>query len=146
MSTAPAAKTPGRTRPGPITYTRRSAEVSSAGNAAHSISITNWLDRIKKGYGARFSLAFEERGYEDIADIHATSGIKLALLTAIVRSGGGHAPQYARIQSAASSAGFISKLRSDVEEYLDGVCFPGYGHRFSDAFCEAGYEAVSDCT
>ena len=119
--------------------------VQAAGTPSDNVNPSFFGYKLRR-YGARFSLAFEERGYEDIADIHATSGIKLALLTAIVRSGGGHAPQYARIQSAASSAGFISKLRSDVEEYLDGVCFPGYGHRFSDAFCEAGYEAVSDCT
>ena len=77
-----------------------------------------------------------------MADVTATDGIHTALLAAVVRAGGGHAPQFARIYAAASSAALLPKLRSDFA-WLDTLQ-PGYAYRFAVEFAKAGYESVAD--
>ena len=78
-----------------------------------------------------------------MADVTATDGIHTALLAAVVRAGGGHAPQFARIYAASSSAALLPKLRSDFGFWLDTLQ-PGYAYRFAVEFAKAGYESVAD--
>ena len=95
-------------------------------------------------YGDRFSAAFEAHGYEDTSDILMTGGITPSLLAAVVRVGGGRAPQVQRMLKQCARAGLLADTEAiTTEAWLDDVQ-QGYADRFVAGFAHAGYETADD--